>query len=104
MKSKVDEGLKAKIVRVAKERGFQYDEMFINKTCNLQELSDVRHSVMLLGPADAQRLPSGKLFRELTTLCPSIPALRRLGCDELYGYMTRPRIGKMVCCVSLREE
>ena len=43
--------LKAKIVRVAKERGLQYDEMFVNKTCNFQELLDVRHSVMLLGPA-----------------------------------------------------
>lgn len=49
--SKVDESLKEKIVRVAKERGLQYDEMFVNKTCNFQELLDVRHSVMLLGPA-----------------------------------------------------
>lgn len=51
VESKVDEGLKEKIVRVAKERGLQYDEMFVNKTCNFQELLDVRHSVMLLGPA-----------------------------------------------------
>ena len=51
VESKVDDDLKAKIVRVAKERGLQYDEMFVNKTCNFQELLDVRHSVMLLGPA-----------------------------------------------------
>jgi len=29
VESKVDEGLKAKIVRVAKERGLQYDEVFL---------------------------------------------------------------------------
>ena len=40
-----------KIIRVAKETGLQYEEMFVNKTCNFQELRDVRHSVMLLGPA-----------------------------------------------------
>jgi len=51
VESKVDDDLKAKIVRVAKEQGLQYDEMFVNKTCNFQELLDVRHSVMLLGPA-----------------------------------------------------
>ena len=49
--SKVDEELKTKIVQVAKQEGLQYDEMFVNKTCNFQELLDVRHSVMLLGPA-----------------------------------------------------
>ena len=49
--SKVDEELKTKIVQVAKQEGLQYDEMFVNKTCNFQELLDVRHSAMLLGPA-----------------------------------------------------
>ena len=38
VESKLDEGLKLKIVRVAKERGLQYDEVFVNKTCNFQEL------------------------------------------------------------------
>ena len=41
VESKVDEGLKAKIVRVAKERGLQYEEVFVNKTCNFQELLNV---------------------------------------------------------------
>ena len=48
---KVDEGLKQRIVRVANDTGIQYDDIFILKTCQFQELLDVRHSVMLLGPA-----------------------------------------------------
>jgi len=68
VESKVDEGLKSKIVRVAKERGLQYDEMFVNKTCNFQELLDVRHSVMLLGPAGCAKTTIWKtLFKVRTT-------------------------------------
>ncbi|KAL7489135.1 hypothetical protein ACHAW6_014715 [Cyclotella cf. meneghiniana] len=93
--SKVDEDLKAKIVRVAKERGLQYDEMFVNKTCNFQELLDVRHSVMLLGPAGcakttiwktlqgAHNLDKTKAICVAETVNP-----KAVTGDELYGYMT----------------
>ena len=93
--SKVDENLKEKIVRVAKERGLQYDEMFVNKTCNFQELLDVRHSVMLLGPAgcakttiwrtlqDAHNLDKPKKTCVAETVNP-----KAVNGDELYGYMT----------------
>ena len=49
----IDEELKKRVVRVAKETGLQDEiplDMFVGKTCQFQELLDVRHSVMLLGP------------------------------------------------------
>ncbi len=63
--SKVDKGPKAKIIRVAKERGLQHDEMFANKTRNFQELPDVP---VLLGPAGcAEATIWGRRSRARTT-------------------------------------
>ena len=95
VESKVDEGLKAKIVRVAKERGLQYDEVFVNKTCNFQELLNVRHSVMLLGPAGSAKTTIWKTLqgahnldtRKNTCVAETVNPKAVTG-DELYGYMT----------------
>jgi dynein heavy chain len=93
--SKVDDTLKAKVIRVAKEQGLQYDEMFVNKTCSFQVLLEVRHSVMLLGPTGcgkttiwktlqaAYNLDKPKKVCVVETVNPK--ALTR---DQLYGYMT----------------
>eukprot|EP00804_Cyclotella_cryptica_P025500 CCRYP_012000-RA/>CCRYP_012000-RA protein AED:0.01 eAED:0.01 QI:1390/1/1/1/1/1/4/5322/2834 len=93
--SKVDEDLKAKIVRVAKQRGLQYDEMFVNKTCNFQELLDVRHSVMLLGPAGCAKTTIWKTLQGAHNLDKTKPICvaetvnpKAVTGDELYGYMT----------------
>jgi dynein heavy chain len=95
VESKADEGLKAKIVRVAKERGLQYDEVFVNKTCNFQELLNVRHSVMLLGPAGCAKTTIWKTLqgahnldkRKNTCVAETVNPKAVTG-DELYGYMT----------------
>jgi len=47
---KVNENLKSIVSVVAKEEKLQTDENFILKVLQFQELLDVRHSVMLLGP------------------------------------------------------
>ena len=93
--SKVDEGLKSKIIRVAKEKGLQYDDMFINKTCNFQELLDVRHSVMLLGPAGCAKTTIWKTLQAVHNLDAQKPVCvaetvnpKSVTGDELYGYMT----------------
>lgn len=95
VETKVDEGLKAKIVRVAKERGLQYDEMFVNKTCNFQELLDVRHSVMLLGPTGCAKTTIWKTLQGAHNLDKPKPVSisetvnpKAVTGDELYGYMT----------------
>lgn len=47
---KVNESLKVIVNIVAKEEKLQQDEAFVLKVLQFQELLDVRHSVMLLGP------------------------------------------------------
>jgi dynein heavy chain len=91
--SKVDDALKAKIIRVAKEQGLQYDDMFVNKTCSFQVLLDVRHSVMLLGPTGcgktifwktlqaAYNLDKPKKVCVVETVNP-----KALTGDQLYGF------------------
>lgn len=93
--SKVDESLKSKIVRVAKSRSLQTDEMFVNKTCNFQELLDVRHSVMLLGPAGCAKTTIWKTLQGAHNLDQAKPICvaetvnpKSVTGDELYGYMT----------------
>ena len=95
VESKVDEGLKQRIVRVAKETGLQHDEMFINKTCNFQELLDVRHSVMLLGPTGCAKTTIWKTLQATWNLDKPKPVCvaetvnpKSVTGDELYGYMT----------------
>ena len=46
----VDEALQSTCQSVCKERGLQPDDSFVNKVSEFQELLDVRHSVMLIGP------------------------------------------------------
>ena len=93
--AKVDGNLKTQIIRVAKEQGLQHDEMFINKTCNFQELLDVRHSVMLLGPAGCAKTTIWKTLQSVHNLDKNKPVCvaetvnpKTVTGDELYGYMT----------------
>ena len=93
--SKVDEDLKEKIVRVAKATDLQIDEMFVNKTCNFQELLDVRHSVMLLGPAGCAKTTIWKTLQGAHNWDKPKPVCvaetvnpKSVTGDELYGYMT----------------
>lgn len=100
--SRVDESLKERIVRAAKAKNLQHDETFVNKTCNFQELLDVRHSVMLLGPAgcgkttiwktlqDAHNLDcgdTGNHHSRRVCVAETVNPKSVTG-NELYGYMT----------------
>ena len=69
--------------------------MFINKTCNFQELLDVRHSVMLLGPAGCAKTTIWKTLQSVHNLDKNKPVCvaetvnpKAVTGDELYGYMT----------------
>lgn len=93
--SRIDDTLKGKIIRVAKEQGLQYDDMFVNKTCNFQVLLDVRHSVMLLGPSGCGKTTIWKTLQAAYNLdkpkkvCVAETVNpKALTGDELYGYMT----------------
>ncbi|CAM9107555.1 unnamed protein product [Discosporangium mesarthrocarpum] len=93
--SKVDEALKTKVIEVAKEMGLQYDDVFVLKTVQFQELLDVRHSVMLLGPAGSGKTTIWKALAathnmnkpKKTCVAETVNPKAVTG-DELYGYMT----------------
>jgi dynein heavy chain len=93
--SKLDDVLKRKVIRVAKEGGLQDDEMFVGKTCNFQELLDVRHSVMLLGPTGCAKTTIWKTLQgahnldkpKKTCIVETVNPKSVTG-NELYGYMT----------------
>jgi dynein heavy chain, axonemal len=94
---KVNETLKEKVVRSAKQKHYQTDELFVLKTCQFQELLDVRHSVMLLGPTGCAKTTIWRTLagahnldkeekRHTCVLEPVNP--KAVSGDELYGYMT----------------
>ncbi|CAK4109520.1 unnamed protein product [Aphanomyces euteiches] len=92
---KVNNELREKTVIVCKQNNLQHDESVILKVCQLQELIDVRHSVMLLGSAGCAKtttwqtlakcwnLNKDKKICVYETLNP-----KAVTSDELYGYMT----------------
>jgi dynein heavy chain len=95
VKSKVDINLELKVKRAAKNRNLQQDEMFVTKACNFQDLLDVRHSVMLLGPAGSVKTTIWQTLQEALNLesekhvciCETVNR-KAVTCDEVYGSMS----------------
>ncbi|CAM9131888.1 unnamed protein product, partial [Ectocarpus fasciculatus] len=98
---KVDEDLKKIVTKVTKEEKLQVDETFILKVLQFQELLDVRHSVMLLGPTGCGKttiwrtlVNSHNWDREKDCYKPKRTCVyetvnpKSVTGDELYGYMT----------------
>lgn len=92
---KVNETLKKICIEVCNEQGLQPEEIFITKCVQYQELLDVRHSVMLLGPAGSAKSTIWKTLaachnngssKPVTVYEPVNP--KSVTSDELYGYMT----------------
>lgn len=94
---KVNNDLKLKVARAASQCKYQPDEMFLLKTCQFQELLDVRHSVMLLGPTGCAKTSIWKTLaaahnldkdeKRHTCIYETVNPKSVTG-DELYGYMT----------------
>ena len=98
---KVNENLKKVVSIVTKEEKLQQDEGFILKVLQFQELLDVRHSVMLLGPTGcgktciwrtlvaAHNWDMEKMAPKAKRTCVYEPVNpKAVTGDELYGYMT----------------
>lgn len=49
--TKISESLQRSYIEVCKELSLRPEEMFVTKVMQFQELFDVRHSMVLLGPA-----------------------------------------------------
>lgn len=98
---KVNDNLKQIVTVVTKEEKLQTDEAFILKVLQFQELLDVRHSVMLLGPTGcgkttiwktlvcAHNWDMEKMQYKAKRTCVYEPVNpKAVSGDELYGYMT----------------
>ena len=82
-------------VQACKNAKLQYDPGFIAKVVQLQELLDVRHSVMLIGPAGCGKTTIWKMLQGCHNLGKAKPTSisvivnpKAVTSDELYGYMT----------------
>ena len=97
----VNEDLKSVVKRVTVDSKLQPDEMFILKVLQFQELLDVRHSVMLLGPQGAEKRAFGALlvaahnwdtkkgeYKAKKTCVYEPVNPKSVTGDELYGFMT----------------
>jgi dynein heavy chain len=98
---KLDESLRDKVTSVANQRKLQDDAGFVLKVLQFQELLDVRHSVMILGPAgcgkttiwktlsDAHNWEHDKqAFKSKKTCVYETVNPKAVTGNELYGYMT----------------
>jgi dynein heavy chain len=91
----VDVQLKELAGEVAQASGLQSDDVFCTKVVQFQELLDVRHSVMLLGPAGCGKTEIWKGLAgchnkgQTKKVCiTEVVNPKSVTSDELYGYMT----------------
>lgn len=98
---RVNENLKEIVQVVTKEEKLQPDEAFVLKVIQFQELLDVRHSVMLLGPTGCGKSTVWKTlvnahnwdmkkmaYKQKRTCVYETVNPKAVSGDELYGYMT----------------
>ena len=96
----VDLNLKGIAAEVAHDFGLQSDDIYCTKVVQFQELLDVRHSVMLLGPAGCGKTEIWKGLAGCQNKAAQNSGNKKKVCltevvnpksvtsDELYGYMT----------------
>lgn len=95
---KVNESLRSIATQVCKETGLQAEDSFLLKVEQYQELLDVRHSVMLVGPAGAGKTSIWKALMGCINYEQPSPIgvfevvnPKSVTSDELYGFMTLAR-------------
>lgn len=91
----INSTLKQNCIEVCKANNLQADGVFVSKVMQYQELLDVRHSVMLLGPAGCGKSAVWKTLAACHNLGKPKPTTmydtlnpKAVTTDELYGYMT----------------
>lgn len=98
LQTKINDELKQICIKVCSSKSLQPEDMFISKVIQYQEILDVRHSIMLLGPAgcgkttvwqtlaDCHNYMESKAKTVYETVNP-----KSVTSDELYGFMTLSR-------------
>jgi dynein heavy chain, axonemal len=92
---KTNQSLREACTEECKSNGLQADETFLSKILQFQELLDIRHSVIILGPAGCGKTNIWKVLAMARNLGLPKPSTvydvlnpKVLSTDELYGYMT----------------
>jgi dynein heavy chain len=92
---KVDKKLTALTKECCVAANLQPEDIFIKKVCEFEELLNVRHSVMLLGPAGCGKTQIWKMLAATKNLGSAKPVCvydvvnpKSVNTNELYGYMT----------------
>ena len=93
--TKFSQVIEKNTIKACKAAKLQHDAGFVAKVVQFQELLDVRHSVMLLGPAGCGRTAIWKMLQAGHNLGAAKPRAvsnivnpKAVTSDELYGYMT----------------
>jgi dynein heavy chain len=92
----VDEELKTNTKMICPSKNLQPDEAFIAKVIQFQELMDVRHSVMLLGPGGSGKTTIWRTLRDVKNIghekkricITEVVNPKAITVNEMYGYMT----------------
>ncbi|CAE7205816.1 ODA4, partial [Symbiodinium sp. KB8] len=104
---KFDSDVESGAMQASKDAGLQPDSDFVKKVVQFQELLDVRHSVMLLGPGGCGKTEVWRMLAGHHNLKAESRSKRPCICevvnpkavtgDELYGYMTLAKDWKDGC-------
>jgi len=107
IKPKFDSEVESGAMQASRDAGLQPDSDFVKKVVQFQELLDVRHSVMLLGPGGCGKTEIWKMLAGHHNLKAESRSKRPCICevvnpkavtgDELYGYMTLAKDWKDGC-------
>ena len=90
---KVNTDLKEKVMKVTKAAKLQPEEIFVNKSIQLSEIMEVRHSVFVIGPPGCGKTQVWKMLAAVSgnecayeTINP-----KAVTANELFGYLTKTK-------------
>lgn len=90
---KVNLDLKDKVSRVTKAAKLQPEEIFVNKSIQLSEIMEVRHSVFIIGPPGCGKTQVWKMLAAVSgnECCYETINPKAVTANELFGYLTKSK-------------
>ena len=90
---KVNSDLKVKVTAVTKKAKLQAEEIFVNKSIQLSEIMEVRHSVFVIGPPGCGKTQVWKMLAAVSgnECCFETINPKAVTANELFGYLTKSK-------------